>query len=273
MDKIAFIGAGAMTEAIVKGVIKAELLPAPHIWVTNHANEERLQRMHAVYGVTVTRNQNELLQETDIIILSVKPKDAEQALRSLGVAQLGKQQIVVSLMAGITTAYLESFLPAGQPVIRVMPNTSATILEAATAIAAGTYTDKQQLQLVKRLFGTVGSAVEVGEELMDAVTAISGSGPAYIYYLMEALEEASSQVGLDEDIGKQLLIQTFKGAAAMLEQSELSSAQLRANITSAGGTTAAGIAVLENQNVKAAVKACVQAAAVRSKEMGQAYSK
>jgi pyrroline-5-carboxylate reductase len=273
MDKIAFIGAGAMTEAIVKGVIKAELLPAHHIWVTNHANEERLQRMHAAYGVMVTRNQDDLLQETDIIILSVKPKDAEQALRSLGNAQLRKQQIVVSLMAGITTAYVESFLPAGQPVVRVMPNTSATILEAATAIAAGTYTDAQQMQTVERLFGTVGSAVEVGEESMDAVTAISGSGPAYIYYLMEALEEASSQIGLDEEVGKQLLIQTFKGAAAMLEQSELSPAQLRANITSAGGTTAAGISVLEEQRVKAAVTACVQAAAARSKQMGQAYSK
>ncbi|WP_077305944.1 pyrroline-5-carboxylate reductase [Terribacillus halophilus] len=273
MDKIAFIGAGAMTEAIVKGVIKAELLPASHIWMTNHANEERLQRMHATYGVTVTRNQADLLKKTDIIILSVKPKDAEQALLSLGEAQLGKEQVVVSLMAGITTAYLESFLPAGQSVIRVMPNTSATILEAATAIAAGTHATKQQLQLVQQLFWTVGSAIEVGEESMDAVTAISGSGPAYIYYLMEALEEASFQVGLDEKIGKQLLIQTFKGAAAMMEQSELSPAQLRANITSAGGTTAAGISVLEEQNVKAAVTACVQAAAARSKEMGQAYSK
>ncbi|QXE01726.1 pyrroline-5-carboxylate reductase [Terribacillus sp. DMT04] len=273
MDKIAFIGAGAMTEAIVRGVIKAELLPASHIWVTNHANEERLQHMQAAYGVTVTRNQIDLLQETDIIILSVKPKDAEQALHSLGKAQLKKQQIVVSLMAGITSAYLESFLPVGQPVIRVMPNTSATILESATAIAAGTFTDKHQLQLVQQLFGTVGSAVEVGEESMDAVTAISGSGPAYIYYLMEALEEASLKVGLDEEVGKQLLIQTFKGAAAMLEQSDLSPAQLRANITSAGGTTAAGISVLEEQHVKAAVTACVQAAAARSKEMGQAYSK
>jgi pyrroline-5-carboxylate reductase len=273
MDKIAFIGAGSMTEAILKGVIKAELLPAPHIWLTNHANEERLQQMHATYGVTVTRNQIDLLQEADIIILSVKPKDAEQVLLRLGNAQLRKEQIVVSLMAGITTAYLQTFLPAGQPVIRVMPNTSATILEAATAITAGAYADRQHMQLIQRLFGTVGSAVEVGEESMDAVTAISGSGPAYIYYLMEALEEASTQVGLDEEIGKQLLIQTFKGAAAMLEQSELSPAQLRANITSAGGTTAAGISVLERKNVKAAVQACVQAAVARSREMGQANSK
>jgi len=108
---------------------------------------------------------------------------------------------------------------------------------------------------------------------MDALTAISGSGPAYLYYMMEALEEASSQVGLDETVGKQLLIQTFKGAARMLEQSELTPAQLRENITSAGGTTAAGISVLEEQGVKAAIQACVKAAAARSKEMGQAFSK
>lgn len=273
MKKIAFVGAGAMAEALVKGLIAAEHLPAKGIWLTNHANDARLQELHAAYGVTITRNQTALLKDADVIILSMKPKDAEVALTSLRAAKLEPGQIVVSILAGIHTSFLESYLPSNQPVVRAMPNTSATILEAATAIAAGVHAGSEDMKVVSSLFKTVGEAVEVEEEDMDAVTAISGSGPAYLYYMMEALEEASSQVGLDETVGKQLLIQTFKGAARMLEQSELTSAQLRANITSAGGTTAAGISVLEEQGVKAAVQACVKAAAARSKEMGQAFSK
>ncbi|MFP7477224.1 pyrroline-5-carboxylate reductase [Terribacillus saccharophilus] len=273
MNKIAFIGAGAMAEALVKGLIAAEQLPAKDIWLTNHANDERLQELHAAYGVTVTRDQTDLLKDADVIILSMKPKDAEAALTSLRAAKIEPGQIVLSILAGIHTSFLESYLPAHQPVVRAMPNTSATILEAATAIAAGVYAGNEEMKVVSRLFGTVGETVEVKEEDMDAVTAISGSGPAYLYYMMEALEEASSQVGLDETVSKQLLIQTFKGAAKMLEQSDLTPAQLRANITSAGGTTAAGISVLEEQGVKAAMRACVKAAADRSKEMGQAFSK
>lgn len=272
MKKIAFVGAGAMAEALVKGLIAAEHLPAKGIWLTNHANDARLQELHAAYGVTITRNQTDLLKDADVIILSMKPKDAEAALSSLKAANLNSKQIVVSILAGIHTSFLESYLPSN-PVVRAMPNTSATILEAATAVAAGVHAGSEEMKVVSSLFNTVGETVEVEEEAMDAVTAISGSGPAYLYYMMEALEEASSQVGLDESVSKQLLIQTFKGAAKMLEQSELTPAQLRANITSAGGTTAAGISVLEEQGVKAAIQACVKAAAARSKEMGQAFSK
>lgn len=273
MKKIAFVGAGAMAEALVKGLITAELLPAEDIWLTNHANEERLHELHTAYGVTVTRDQTDLLKDADVIMLSMKPKDAEAALSSLKAAKLEPGQVIVSILAGIHTSFLESYLPFNQPVVRAMPNTSATILEAATAIAAGVHAGSEEMKIVSRLFKTVGEAVEVAEEDMDAVTAISGSGPAYLYYMMEALEEASSQVGLDENVGKQLLIQTFKGAAKMLEQSDLTPAQLRANITSAGGTTAAGISVLEEQDVKIAIQACVKAAADRSKEMGQAFNK
>lgn len=273
MKKIAFVGAGAMAEALVKGLIAAEQLPAEDIWLTNHANDARLQQLHAAYGVTVTRNQNDLLKDADVIILSMKPKDAEAALSSLKAANLESKQIVVSILAGIHTSFLESYLPSNQPVVRAMPNTSATILEAATAIAAGLHAGNGRMKVVSSLFKTVGKAVEVKEEDMDAVTAISGSGPAYLYYMMEALEEASSQIDLDATVGKQLLIQTFKGVAKMLEQSDLTPAQLRANITSAGGTTAAGISVLEEQGVKTAIQACVKAAAARSKEMGQAFTK
>ena len=273
MKKISFIGAGAMAEALVKGLIAAEQLPAEAIWLTNHANEGRLQELHTGYGVSVTRNRTDLLKDADVIILSMKPKDVEAAMLYLKEAKLKPGQIVVSVLAGIHTSFLEKYLPEGQPVVRVMPNTSATILEAATAVAAGVHADSHDMQAVISLFETVGTAVQVEEDEMDAVTAISGSGPAYLYYMMEALEEASTQVGLDESIGKQLLIQTFKGAAKMLEQSDLTPAQLRANITSAGGTTAAGIGVLDEQGVKAAIQACVQAAAARSKEMGQAFTK
>ncbi|MFP7493241.1 pyrroline-5-carboxylate reductase [Terribacillus saccharophilus] len=273
MKKIAFIGAGAMAESLVKGILTAEQLPAEAIWLTNHANDERLEEMHHAYGVSVTRNQTDLLIDADVILLSMKPKDAEAAMAYLKESNLKPDQIIVSMLAGIPTSFLEEHLPEGQPVVRVMPNTSATILEAATAIAAGVHAGNREMQVVHELFHTVGAVVQVKEEDMDGVTAISGSGPAYLYYLMEALEEAGKQVGLEESVGKQLLIQTFIGAAKMLEQSELTPAQLRANITSAGGTTAAGISVLEEQGVKAAIQACVQAAAARSKEMGQAYTK
>lgn len=269
MKKLVFIGAGSMAEAMISGIIENKLMEAKDIWVTNKANKERLSNLHEQYGVTGSYDLNLLFSGADAVVLAMKPKDAVASITGI-CEYLADETLIISVLAGISISTIEEL--AGRPlaIARAMPNTSAAVAKSATAMAVNKSVTVQQMETIKQLFETVGFAAFVPEEQLDAVTGLSGSGPAYIYYLVEAMEKGAAEIGLDNDTAKKLIIQTFIGAAEMVKVSPKSSKQLRKEVTSPGGTTEAGVRILEESGVQQAFVACIKAAAAQSKKMGDA---
>ncbi|MFB5282064.1 pyrroline-5-carboxylate reductase [Peribacillus sp. Hz7] len=271
MKKITFIGAGSMAEAIISGLVAQQVVDPKNINVTNKSNEARLASLNEKYGVTGTRNIQEAMKEADVVLLAVKPKDMLATMQSIQ-PYITTEMMLVSVAAGVHTASLEGIAAKEVAVIRAMPNTSATVGQSATAISTNAYTSAEQRQTAITLFETIGSVVVVEEEQLDAVTGLSGSGPAYLYYLVEAMEKSAQDLGLDAGTAKQLIIQTMLGAAEMLKHSTKSPATLRKEVTSPGGTTEAGLKVLQNYEVDRAFIACIEEATVQSKRMGKQIS-
>ncbi|MGM9987046.1 MAG: pyrroline-5-carboxylate reductase [Bacillaceae bacterium] len=267
VSKIVFYGAGSMAEALISGLVRSHLFTPSQIYVTNRSNDERLNELAHTYGVHTSRNHHELFSNATIVFLAMKPKDVETAMLAIQ-QQLPEHTVIVSMLAGVSISSLASLLLHDNPIIRTMPNTSATIGKSATALTAGEHVSQQQLSLVLSIFKTVGIVEVVEEKHMHAITALSGSGPAYIYYLVEAFEKAGYAVGLEPEVAKSLILQTIVGAAEMLKESPKHPSQLRKEVTSPNGTTEAGITVLENQNFEKAIIQCIQAACERSKQLG-----
>jgi len=205
--------------------------------------------------------------EADVVVVAVKPGDVPAALESAASA-LAPGTLVVSIAAGVTLATLEELLP-GYPVVRAMPNTPALVRRGAAAIAAGSLADEEHLTRAERILAAVGTVTRVPESLMDAVTGLSGSGPAYVFLLDEALIDAGVGVGLPRPVAQALVIQTLLGSATLLAEGPEGPEALRAAVTSPGGTTAAGLAALESRAVRAAFLEAVAAATERSRQMGQ----
>ncbi|RFU69194.1 pyrroline-5-carboxylate reductase [Bacillus sp. V59.32b] len=271
MSKIAFIGAGSMAEAIISGMITRGVTKPGDIHIANRSDEGRLSSLQNGYGVTVCRSSAELLDGAAIVVLAVKPKDVLAAMDAVK-SHITEKMLFISVAAGVNISSLEAILSKKIPIIRAMPNTSAAVGQSATALAVNQYTKQDDLELACQLFETIGSVAIVAEEQMNAVTGLSGSGPAYIYYLVEAMEKSSEIIGLDGETAKQLIIQTLIGAAEMLSNSDKTPATLRKEVTSPGGTTEAGIKVLEAHGVQEALISCIQEAAQQSKRMGQQIS-
>ncbi|MFP7297745.1 pyrroline-5-carboxylate reductase [Neobacillus niacini] len=269
MKKLAIIGAGSMAEAFISGILENSLIDRKNVWVTNNSNQERLKKLGETYGICTTYDLNELFSGADIVILSMKPKDAATAIQSIR-EYLNEQMLVVSVLAGVSTSTIETLARLPIAIVRAMPNTSAAVGKSATAVAVNERVTPQQIQLMKNLFGTVGLTTFVEEEQLDAVTGLSGSGPAYIYYLIEAMEKSAVEVGLDKEMASELIVQTLIGAAEMVKNSSKSSEQLRRDVTSPGGTTEAGVKVLEEHHVQQAFISCIKAATEQSKKMGAA---
>jgi pyrroline-5-carboxylate reductase len=267
MKKIAFIGAGSMAEAFISGILENSLIDKKNVWVTNNSNEERLNRLSDTYGVRTTYDLKELFAGADIVILSMKPKDAATAIQYIR-EYLTEKMLVVSVLAGVSMSTIETLARLPIAVVRAMPNTSAAVGKSATAVAVNERVTPKQIELMKDLFGTVGLTTFVEEEQLDAVTGLSGSGPAYIYYLIEAMEKSAVEVGLDKEMASELIVQTLIGAAEMVKNSTKSSEQLRRDVTSPGGTTEAGVKVLEEHQVQQAFISCIKAATEQSKKMG-----
>ncbi|MDM5199620.1 pyrroline-5-carboxylate reductase [Fictibacillus enclensis] len=270
--KIAFIGAGAMAEAMISGMIAKKLADPKNIIVTNRINAKRLQELQENYKITVSKSAGDAAHHADILILAMKPKDAEQALRSLNKA-VHADHIIISVLAGISTGLISSLLDAPVPVIRAMPNTSAAIGYSATGIAGGKFAEVKHMQLAEELFSCIGTTTCLREESLHAVTGLSGSGPAYVYYLVEAMQQAASSMDISEEEARDLIAQTLLGAAHMVKMSGDHPQKLRQNVTSPGGTTEAGIQMLDHFQVKKAIEQCVKRAAERSEELGKMYSR
>ncbi|QWG82966.1 pyrroline-5-carboxylate reductase ProI [Bacillus mycoides] len=268
MQNISFLGAGSIAEAIIGGLLNANVVKGEHVTVSNRSNETRLQELHKKYGVKGTHNKKELLADANILFLAMKPKDVAEAVIPLK-EYINNDLLIISLLAGVSTHSIRNLLQKDVPIIRAMPNTSAAILKSATAISPSEHTAEEHIRTATSLFETIGLVSVVEEEDMHAITALSGSGPAYIYYVVEALEEAAKKIGLKEDVAKSLILQTMIGSAEMLKASEKHPSILRKEITSPGGTTEAGIEVLKEHNFQQALISCITQATKRSHDLGK----
>lgn len=268
VKKVSFIGAGSMAEAIIGGMVNNNFLKGDQIYVSNKTNESRLQQLTQKYGVVSSTNKRDVIEDANIIVLAMKPHDIENAVSDIK-QFIKPDQLIISVAAGVTTSHITSLVGKEIAVIRSMPNTSAAIGQSATALAKGEFATDNHLKLATELFNAIGTVSVVAEDDMHIVTGISGSGPAYIYYLVEAMEKAAEEVGLDSVIAKQLITQTIIGAGEMLKQSNESAQTLRENVTSPNGTTAAGIQTLSEHNFQEAVIKCVKSAKNRSQQLAE----
>ncbi|WP_404351611.1 pyrroline-5-carboxylate reductase [Sutcliffiella horikoshii] len=269
---IGFIGAGSMAEAMISGIVASEIIPANNVVVSNRSNINRLMELENKYGVRGVMKQDLNMNELDIIVLAMKPKDIEIALASLK-DQLNSSQLLLSVLAGVSTSYMEEGLNPGQPVIRVMPNTSSMIGESATAISAGKHVAMDHIVDTKVILETIGKVYTIEEEQMDVFTGVAGSGPAYFYYLMEHMEKTAKDAGLDEEVTRDVVAQTILGAAKMMQTNNEEPASLRKKVTSPNGTTAAGLEALSENGGGRAISAAIKGAAERSKEISAEKAK
>ena len=260
---IAVIGAGNVGSCLISGLIDSGL--AADRMTAVDLLEDLLAPL-ADRGVS-TSNAIAAVSAREIVVVAVKPQVASDVLRSLRV-HLSPEQLVVSVMAGVTTRAIEELLPPSQPVVRVMPQTLVRLRAGATAVCAGRDADPSAVARVRALFDRLGTTVEVEEELMDAVTGLSGSGPAYVYTMIEALADGGVKAGLPADVAMALAAQTVAGAARMVLEGEDSPAALRDQVTSPGGTTLAGLAALEEGGLRQALADAVAAATRRARELG-----
>ncbi|WP_169713737.1 pyrroline-5-carboxylate reductase [Paludifilum halophilum] len=260
------IGAGAMAEAILSGLLKNKRASAEQIRLINRENADRLRQMESAYGIRCPRQKEKAIADANTIILAVKPKDMDQVLKQYK-DDIRPGQRVISVAAGISTSFIEERLPRGTTVIRAMPNTSSMIGRSATALCGGAYATEEDLNSASATFSSIGSVVRVEEKDMDAVTGLSGSGPAYIYYLVEGLERAGVNAGLSHPVARQLTLQTLVGAAHMLLETGEDPAQLRHKVTSPGGTTMAGVQSLADHDFHQTLITAVKRAQKRSKEL------
>ena len=263
--RIAFIGSGNMATALIQGLL-ARKTARPDELVATDVRADALAALQRDYGIATTAKNVDACG-ADILVLSVKPQVMPSVLAELA-AHIAESTLVISIAAGVPLAAIESQLP-GRRAIRVMPNTPALVGAGATALAAGTHATAEDLRVARAIFESVGVVVEVPEALFNAVTALSGSGPAYVFYLAEALVEAGRSVGLSDEVASTLALQTVYGAAKLLHESGEAPADLRRKVTSPGGTTHAGVTTLDAREVREAVRACVTAARDRGQELGR----
>jgi len=260
---IAVFGGGVMGEAILSGLLRAGH-SADEIVVAER-RAERAAELTETYGVRVLDN-SAAAETAGTLIIVVKPQDMDGLLAEIA-PHVSHESLVISLAAGITTETLESRTPAGVPVVRVMPNTPALVDEGMSAISAGAHCDEEHLEQAEKLMSSVGHVVRVQEKYQDAVTAISGSGPAYVFYVIEAMIEAGVLLGLPRAVASELAIQTLVGSAKMLKETGEHPSVLRENVSSPAGTTVAALRVLDDHKVRAAFLSAMEAARNRSHEL------
>ncbi|MBT2755048.1 pyrroline-5-carboxylate reductase [Mesobacillus foraminis] len=270
--KIAFLGAGSMAEAMIAGIVNSGLISPSQVIVTNKSNSQRLDELERKYGIKGFHRNDIPFDEMDLIILAMKPKDAENVLTSLK-HELNQDHLILSVLAGISTSFMENHLPSGQQVIRVMPNTSSMIGESATAMSPGTHTTQNNTKLAKELLECIGKVFMITEDQMDIFTGLAGSGPAYFYYLMEHMEQAGVEGSLDMETTREIIAQTVLGAARMIMEQYEDPGVLRENVTSPNGTTAAGLDALSRNGGGEAIAAAVLSAAKRSREISSDLEK
>jgi pyrroline-5-carboxylate reductase len=266
VSRLAVLGAGKLGEALLSGMLRAGRPADDLVVVVRRA--ERGKQLEERYGVRAVSAAE--AAAADVLLVTVKPQDIDALVDEL-VPHVSPETLVVSLAAGIPTAYYEKRLATGTPVVRVMTNTPVLVDEAMSALSSGSHAAERHLLLAEELLSPVGKVIRVPEAQQDAVTALSGSGPAYIYYLIEAMTDAGILLGLPRAVAADLLVQTALGAAVMLRDTREHPVKLREAVTSPAGTTINAIRELEKHGVRAAMLAAIEAARDRSRELGRLH--
>lgn len=263
--KIGFIGGGAIAEALITGFIGARLVLPQNIKVSDVSIDRRVY-LQDKFGVEATDGNNDLIDGVDIIFIAVKPFIVGEVLSEIG-QSINANQLVISFAAGITTSYIEQFLVDQVPVVRAMTNTPALVGSAATAVCCGRWASENEIEIALTYFSAVGKAISVREHLMDAVTGLSGSGPAYMYVIAEALADAGVRAGLPRDVAIVLAAQTMLGSARMILETGRHPGVLRDMVTTPGGTTIEGLFALEEGGLRTVLGRAVENATRRSRQL------
>lgn len=264
--KLGFLGSGKMATALARGVVQSGVFTGDQIIVSD-VHKSAASKLAKAVGGHVAANNRELANNCDVLLLCVKPADSLHALRDASVPCAGK--LIISIVAGLPLHRLEEATVAAARVVRVMPNTPALVGHGAAAYALGRSATEDDGVLTEKIFGAVGIVVKVKEELLDVVTGVSGSGPAFVYTVIEALADGGVLMGLPRDLSLKLATQTVFGAAAMVRETHEHPAVLRDHVTSPGGTTIAGIEALEQHGLRSALMSAVRAATDRAFELGE----
>ena len=265
--RVGFIGGGNMGEALIRGLVGANLVKPTLITATD-VRADRCAQLAQQFGVTAHADNARCVRDSDVIILAVKPQIMNDVLRDIAAA-VEARHLLISIAAGVTTASIRAGLGKDARIIRVMPNTPALVLQGAAAIAKGKGLERDDLTTAQEIFGAVGRAVVLDEELMDAVTGLSGSGPAYVAIVIESLADGGVKMGLDRATAMTLATQTVLGAAQLLLETGLHPGALKDMVASPGGTTIAGISALEEGGIRTTFIRAVERATQRSRELGR----
>ena len=265
---IGFIGAGNMGEALLGGMIDHHVVEPDQIWCSD-ISRQRLEEIKNQYGVHTSDNNGDIIDNADIILFAVKPQILADVMKA-SASNMDEHKLVISIAAGVPLTAMSSWLPPNTKLIRAMPNMCVMVQLGMTALVAGSHATADDTRLAREIFDAVGRTVLLGNEsLMDAVTGLSGSGPAYVFIVLEALADGGVQMGLSREDALLLASQTILGAAAVYLNSDKHPGELKDLVTSPGGTTIAGIGALEKQSVRYAFREAVERATKRSQELGQ----
>jgi pyrroline-5-carboxylate reductase len=278
--KIGIIGAGNMGEAFIGALLRSGISTPDELFISD-LDEEKLTHIHQEYSVGITKNNFDLFQKNEIIILAVKPQVMEPVVRNLienkEYRSLSDKKLIISIAAGIPIRKLEAllyseprnFLPEKMPIIRVMPNTPALVLSGMSGMSGNQHASSEDMKIAKVILEAMGTVVEVKEKELDAITAVSGSGPAYVFFLAESMIDAGIALGFDPDTAVTLTMKTIEGALKLMQESKDTPETLRNKVTSPGGTTEAAFKVLNTNSVKDVIIEAISRAAERSQELSK----
>lgn len=266
--KLGVIGAGVMGKALIQGLVRKNVIPVQQVWATAKT-EVSCEKIRAELEVQACTNYKDLLEGTDVLLLCVKPKGVKQALERLKSYGLPENTLLISIVAGATLEQIEGGLGTKNPVIRAMTNTPCLVGQGMTAICAGQHATEAHLKLAHRIFEAVGECIELDESHFDAVTSLSGSGPAYMYLMMEALADGGVRVGLPRSAALKIVSQTVLGAASMVQQSGRHPASLRDDVTTPAGCTIGALLVMEDGKIRSVLARAVEEATRIAGELGE----
>ncbi len=264
---LGFIGAGNMAEAMIRGIIQNKVLPPEQIMVSD-ISTERKEHLSKTFGIQTAKDNQFLVNQSSVLFLAVKPQAVPSVLKDIG-ETMGPEKLLISIAAGVPIRTLSAGMPKVPRIVRTMPNTPVTVMEGAMGIASDSPAHGEDLETVETLFRPIGRTVRIEEKLLDAVTGLSGSGPAYVFMVLEALADGGVNMGLPRDVAETLAAQTLLGSAKLFLETRLNPGALKCMVTSPGGTTIAGIHELEKGGMRAALMNAVEAATKRSVQLGK----
>lgn len=267
-SKLAIIGAGVMGEVILSGILDAKLFNPENLMITA-LRETKLDKLHKTFGVNISTDNRLAAQFANIILLAVKPSDIQNVLAEMQEVGFKKDCLFISIAAGVSIDKISKSLDGDYPVIRVMTNTPCQVGQGISAISANQSASPKHINITQEIFNSVGETLILAEKYLDAVTGLSGSGPAYFYLIAETLIDAGVLQGLPRDVSRKLVVETMLGSALLIKKSDKHPAPLKDMVTSPGGTTISGLQVMEEYKVRAALLKVVETATKRSKELGE----